>query len=310
MLSRYRSTGRSELPIRMRRAIFAMRVYDRMLKTSATVENWWKPWLVSDNLQIRLFLIHMQRLENWHYTGLSNGYWRFYRNNYDGAQLYANGKCVPMHAGRLYFVPAGVVFDCECAGGVDHLYVHFDLIGLPVPLLSTLFNDIYQFASSEGLEKTIAEVYEEWKCNEKASLKMRCRIKSVLYAGIAEMIAAFPNETLRLFEGSALTLESIEPALAYIDAHLSEALTNERLASVCGMSRSNFMRRFQQCMSHTPADYVQEKRIISACNLLLMTTASIETIAVECGFSDRHHFTRVFTRRMGISPAAFRKQSA
>ncbi|MDB5496304.1 MAG: helix-turn-helix transcriptional regulator, partial [Phenylobacterium sp.] len=38
--------------------------------------------------------------------------------------------------------------------------------------------------------------------------------------------------------------------------------------------------------------------------------ASLSMIALACGFADQSHFTRVFTRRVGLSPGAWRKYLA
>ena len=51
----------------------------------------------------------------------------------------------------------------------------------------------------------------------------------------------------------------------------------------------------------------RRQRVERACVLLHATGNSIEQIAEATGFCDRYHFTRVFTRLRGVSPAAFRK---
>lgn len=309
-----------------------------MLKTSAKVENWWKQWLVSDTIQVRLFMVHVQPLTEWHYVGLCNGYWRFYRNDRDGAHLYSNGRRIPLEAQRLYLIPAGVAFDCDLDTSnspenreksdsredtgkeiesspenrqkeILHFYVHFDVVGLPFTLLRALFNEIYCFPRSSELESAIADVFAEWQRLEHSTPMMLCKIKYVIYAGFALMMQNLSPELI-LLSGRTGACEAIGPAIQYIENHLTEELTNERLAEICKLSRSHFIRKFQQSMDRTPAEYVQEKRIVSACHLLLLTTDSIETVAEQCGFGDRYYFTRVFTRRMGISPAAYRKQSA
>jgi AraC-like DNA-binding protein len=38
--------------------------------------------------------------------------------------------------------------------------------------------------------------------------------------------------------------------------------------------------------------------------------ASLSVIALACGFADQSHFTRVFTRRVGLSPGAWRRRVA
>ena len=47
--------------------------------------------------------------------------------------------------------------------------------------------------------------------------------------------------------------------------------------------------------------------MLLAAQALLFTADSIETIAATSGFANRFYFSRVFTRQMGISPAAYRR---
>ena len=52
---------------------------------------------------------------------------------------------------------------------------------------------------------------------------------------------------------------------------------------------------------------MQEQRLEVATQRLLFTEESIEQIAVETGFNNRFYLSRVFTRKIGIPPADYRK---
>ena len=64
---------------------------------------------------------------------------------------------------------------------------------------------------------------------------------------------------------------------------------------------------FRERVGCTPAQYVLERRIAAAAQDLLFTNDSIEQIADRLGFANRYHLTRMFTRRVGIPPAAYRR---
>ncbi|OQC30298.1 MAG: Transcriptional activator NphR [Verrucomicrobia bacterium ADurb.Bin070] len=49
-------------------------------------------------------------------------------------------------------------------------------------------------------------------------------------------------------------------------------------------------------------------RINAACRLLTETDHSVTGIAGEVGFYDQSHFSRTFTRLMGLSPLKYRKR--
>ena len=58
----------------------------------------------------------------------------------------------------------------------------------------------------------------------------------------------------------------------------------------------------------TAQDYIQGKIVSAAQSLLAGTQMSVGEIAEELGFAYPNHFTRMFRRRVGISPLAYRSQ--
>ena len=82
------------------------------------------------------------------------------------------------------------------------------------------------------------------------------------------------------------------------------------LAARAGLSVSQFERTFRRVFRMTPRSYVQRVRVHAACESLLQTDESIAEIAVGSGFYDQSHFTKVFRRVMGITPARYRKEMA
>jgi AraC-like DNA-binding protein len=80
------------------------------------------------------------------------------------------------------------------------------------------------------------------------------------------------------------------------------------LASLCGLSRSYFIRAFKQATGMPPHRWLLMQRAKRAKDLLRGTGMSIADVAVACGFADQSHLTRVFTRAFRISPRAWQRQ--
>ncbi len=80
------------------------------------------------------------------------------------------------------------------------------------------------------------------------------------------------------------------------------------LALLCGLSRSHFVRAFKQTTGLPPHRWLLMQRVKRAKTLLHDTERSITEIALDCGFADQSHFTRVFSKIFGISPGAWRRQ--
>ena len=75
----------------------------------------------------------------------------------------------------------------------------------------------------------------------------------------------------------------------------------------CGLSRSYFIEAFRETTGQTPYQWVQAQRLARAQALLVQPGLSLAAIALACGFADQSHFTRVFTRHMGMPPGTWRR---
>ncbi|MBT4816978.1 MAG: helix-turn-helix transcriptional regulator, partial [Lentisphaerae bacterium] len=75
------------------------------------------------------------------------------------------------------------------------------------------------------------------------------------------------------------------------------------------LSVRTFLRRFHEVTGESCQDWFRRRRIQQACLLLHLTRRGIDQIAAECGFCDRHHFSRVFKELRGIPPATYRRIS-
>jgi AraC-like DNA-binding protein len=92
----------------------------------------------------------------------------------------------------------------------------------------------------------------------------------------------------------------------YIDAHLSEDIGVQVLASLTGLSSCYFARAFKQSARATPHHYLMERRLEYSKKLLIETDLPLAQIALESGFSDQSHFSRRFRLFFGITPRSFR----
>jgi AraC family transcriptional regulator len=90
-------------------------------------------------------------------------------------------------------------------------------------------------------------------------------------------------------------------------ADLSGGLTIRQLASACRLSCSHFSQAFRQTVGCPPHQWLLAQRVERAKQMILNTAQPLSDIALETGFADQSHFTRVFTQRVKASPAAWRR---
>ena len=96
----------------------------------------------------------------------------------------------------------------------------------------------------------------------------------------------------------------------YIDNNLDSGLTLEALAKKCFYNPSYFSRLFKNRFNVSLVEYISNKRVEKALQLLTETDMSIKAISTACGFSNRSVFYRAFSKITGKTPTEYRKKSA
>jgi len=92
-----------------------------------------------------------------------------------------------------------------------------------------------------------------------------------------------------------------------VDARLAEPLTLSDLAAAAGLSRMHFAAQFRAATGSSPHEYLLVQRIEAAKRLLIETEDSLVEIALSVGFLAQAHFTTVFKRLTGDTPARWRR---
>lgn len=99
--------------------------------------------------------------------------------------------------------------------------------------------------------------------------------------------------------------ELVQKVNEYIEAHMSEAILLEELAESVHMSKYYFLRRFKELTGLTVHSYLNNKRLIRACEELKKGIPVGEVWGV-CGFMDYSSFLRNFRKEYGMSPTSYR----
>src|SRR6267142_357452 len=92
----------------------------------------------------------------------------------------------------------------------------------------------------------------------------------------------------------------------YIDSHLQENIALEVLAEIAQLSVHHFARAFRQSLGIPPHNYIVQRRVEHAQQLLRNTDLPLSEIAIEVGFTDQSHLARHFRTFIGVSPSLAR----
>jgi AraC family transcriptional regulator len=113
----------------------------------------------------------------------------------------------------------------------------------------------------------------------------------------------------RLTHKVGLAPKTLRTVLDCIDADLCGDLSLRRLAALTGMSLDGFIRSFKSSTGVPPHQYVLRKRVETAQALLADQRLSLTEIALQAGFSDQSHFSKIFRRMIGVAPRNYRQRT-
>lgn len=100
--------------------------------------------------------------------------------------------------------------------------------------------------------------------------------------------------------------DAIRQVQDWVIGHLDQDVSLASLAERAGMSPRNFSRVFRQATGDSPAQWVETIRLERARRLLEGSGLPVELIASRCGLASGDVLRRLFLRRLGVSPGAYR----
>ena len=260
-----------------------------------------------DMQDFQLHLIHADYLgisKQWNARNVCSTFWRFYINNRDGAAIWWQEGKYPLPARQIHLIPPYLQFSCQNTQDIQHLYVHFDLLGLPPILQQQSLVRPCSLPLTPSARK-LCGLYAAGQLPE-ASPAALCLTHGVVMEALGSVIAKLPEESQVRLQIFLQAPNPLRPAMQLIEQRLPLPVPVSQLAASCGLSSDHLIRKFKHLMGQTPGRYMLQRRNSLAARCLLYTQDTIEQIAHEHGFANRFHFTRSFKTQMGITPAAFR----
>jgi AraC-like DNA-binding protein len=149
-------------------------------------------------------------------------------------------------------------------------------------------------ASDIPVQSVMASLTTQCKANELVDIVRRARRATRRTEAVEARGGLAPGALRRVRE--------------YIQNNMAERIELDDLAAIAGLSICHFSRAFKQSMGLPPHRYVVERRIEAAARSISDTQRPLAEIALEVGFADQSHFTRVFARVMGATPREYRRR--
>lgn len=107
---------------------------------------------------------------------------------------------------------------------------------------------------------------------------------------------------------SASIIEKVELVRQYLDTNFNQKISLNDLEETFYISKYHLLRVFKKIYGTTIINYLQEKRITKAKELLRFTDLSINSIAEQCGIHDPNYFNKVFKKSEAMTASDYRKK--
>ncbi|MBR3502661.1 MAG: helix-turn-helix transcriptional regulator [Clostridia bacterium] len=136
---------------------------------------------------------------------------------------------------------------------------------------------------------------------------------SICYSYLLQMYARLGqfnmSHALRRYDAqnSKTDPELMESARLYIDQNYMKNITLDDISAFTGFSKCYFSRMFKQQIGVAFSDYLRQKRVSMAAELLIHSRQSIQDIALSVGFGSIATFNRVFRDVKKCTPSGFRE---
>lgn len=187
------------------------------------------------------------------------------------------------------------VYRAEKGMCTEYLWIHFtgkDAERL-LEMLTVPVNEFLDVGVHMTLKELWQRLYREFILLDKLFDATTMSILMYILSNLGRYINSSGNRLIKSVE--------------YINLHYKEEIKISDMAKKENMSESTFRNLFYAATGFRPNEYIQKVRVNAAAALLESTDKKLSEIASLVGFYDEYYFGRVFKKRAGMSPGAYRK---
>ncbi len=145
------------------------------------------------------------------------------------------------------------------------------------------------------MEEVLEELYQISNCQTE---QMRFKQMELIYRFFSLLCKG---------EQRSKSCDIADRAKKIIDYNFDRDITVKKVAETMHLDSAYLTRKFAQKYSVAPKEYLLEKRIELAKRLLTQTDATVTEISGSVGYDDPLYFSRIFKKKEGLSPLAYRK---
>lgn len=231
-----------------------------------------------------------------------NDYYILYLNK-GKMNIGLDGKFQPMKGGELVvFSPKTPYFynNNEKNSQVEYIWLHFSGFEAKKMLEKTAVecNKILTVGFDERIIESFAGLFDEYKARDtgfEASCVSRLIALCVLFGRCIKKASGKGENP------------NLSASVNYIHKNYNSNINVEFLAKMEHLSLGYYRQVFKRRTGMSPVDYITGVRLRHGCELISRTNLSIKEIAALVGYDDQMYFSRIFKKKLGVSPKNYRK---
>lgn len=249
----------------------------------------------------------------------SHNYYEFYFFLEGNVSLKVGKNIYPIHFGDMMFIPPHV-FHCPIVHSrelpyrrfvfwiskdfYEHLLQHSSCYGYVMDYVNTTKTYLFHLnqIAFDTIQSKIIRLLEEMR-SERFGKEIQTEL----------LVKDFILSINRIiYEQSKPSESSNETSLysnliEYIEEHLDEDLSLDRLADIFFVSKYHIAHIFKDNLGLSIHQYITKKRLF-LCQKAICTNKNISEIYQSYGFGDYSGFYRAFKKEFGISPKKYQEQ--
>ena len=208
-----------------------------------------------------------------------------------------------MRAGAVHVIGPGQRVTAWLKGPCDLLHLHVSTLALRARMdgmgaPQSILDQFDGYTVSDPLTEQLARLLLS-----EAARSDEAYATAIAQTLLTRILHLAQNRT----PGGALAKWRLRRVQALVEAQLGESLTLRDMAAAAGLSRMHFAAQFRAATGSSPHEYLLCRRVETAKTLMAKTETSLAEIALEVGFLAQAHFTTVFKRLVGETPARWRR---
>lgn len=125
------------------------------------------------------------------------------------------------------------------------------------------------------------------------------------YINILKVLSEYMTHTNRMIPRSS---DLAEKTKIYINKNYTENLSINNMCEIFACSRTTLINNFRKRYGINIGDYINNRRLSAAAEKLEKSEDRINKISAECGFRDQNYFSKVFSKKYGLTPSEYRKK--